>query len=91
MTNSNESSLTAGKSTVIDVRTSAEFMGGHVTNSINIPLQELHSRVEELSNYPQPLLICCASGMRSAQATRFLQAQGISCINAGSWLDLQTF
>ena len=91
MINAIESLIKEGKSVIIDVRTPAEFMGGHVANSINIPLQEIHQRLTELSGYPQPLLICCASGMRSAQAAGFLQEQGISCINAGSWLDLLPF
>ena len=34
--------------TVIDVRTPAEFMGGHVVGSINIPLQEILEHVEEI-------------------------------------------
>lgn len=91
MMSSIESLNKEGKSTVIDVRTPAEYLGGHVPNSVNIPLQEIHQRVMEISGYPQPVLICCASGMRSAQATRFLQAQGVSCINAGSWLDLTNY
>ena len=34
--------------TIIDVRTPAEFMGGHVAGSINIPLQEVQSRIQEI-------------------------------------------
>jgi rhodanese-related sulfurtransferase len=36
----------------------------------------------------QPVVLCCASGNRSGQATYFLQAQGIDCENGGSWLDV---
>lgn len=74
--------------TIIDVRTPAEFMGGHVTGSLNIPLQELSGRIEEIKNLPQPLLLCCASGNRSGQATTFLKSHGIECSNGGSWLDV---
>jgi rhodanese-related sulfurtransferase len=71
--------------TIIDVRSPAEFAGGHVKGSSNIPLQEVPSRVEDLRNMPQPLILCCASGNRSGQATHFLQTQGIACENGGSW------
>ncbi|NDA62659.1 MAG: rhodanese-like domain-containing protein [Chitinophagia bacterium] len=72
----------------MDVRIPVEFMDGHVANSINFQLQEIQLRLTELSSFPLPLLICCASGMRSAQAAGFLQAQGVSCIKAGSRIDI---
>ena len=34
--------------TVIDVRTVSEFMGGNVVGSINIPLGEITSRLDEI-------------------------------------------
>ena len=74
--------------TVVDVRTHAEYMGGHVVNSINIPLNEIPNRWEEFRAMKQPLLLCCASGNRSGQATAFLKAKGINCENGGSWLDV---
>ena len=74
--------------TIIDVRTPAEFMGGHVQGSINIPLQEVPARVAEISAMPQPIVLCCASGNRSGQATVFLRQHGVDCSNGGSWLDV---
>jgi rhodanese-related sulfurtransferase len=74
--------------TVIDVRTPGEFMGGHVSGSINIPLQEIPERVEEIKALPQPLVLCCASGNRSGQATAYLKNSGIDCTNGGSWLQV---
>jgi phage shock protein E len=74
--------------TVIDVRTPGEFMAGHAPETKNIPLNEIPSRLEEIKNLPQPFALCCQSGARSGQATAFLQAQGLDCINAGSWLDV---
>lgn len=76
------------KATIIDVRTRGEFMGGHVAGSINIPLQEIQQRVEDIRAMQQPVILCCASGARSAQATAFLQRSGIACENGGSWLDV---
>ncbi len=74
--------------TVIDVRTPAEFMGGNVAGSINIPLNEIQLRVREIKQIPQPIVLCCASGNRSGQATAFLRSNGIDCENGGSWSDV---
>lgn len=80
--------LSDKQGTVVDVRTPAEFQMGNVVDSINIPLQEIAERVEELKSLPQPLILCCASGGRSGQATHYLSTLGINCVNAGSWLDV---
>jgi rhodanese-related sulfurtransferase len=74
--------------TIIDVRTPSEFMGGHVAGSINIPLQEIQTRVEEITKMAQPIVLCCASGNRSGQATVYLKSLGIDCENGGSWMDV---
>ena len=74
--------------TIIDVRSPGEFMGGHVAGSINIPLQELPVRLDEIKEMEQPIVLCCASGMRSGNATAFLRQNGVNCENGGSWLDV---
>jgi len=79
------------KGTIVDVRTPSEFMGGNVAGSINIPLQEIQQRMDELKNLNQPLVLCCASGNRSGQATHYLSQQGIECCNGGSWLDVNYY
>ena len=77
--------------TIVDVRTPSEFMGGNVAGSINIPLQEIQQRMDELKSLKQPLVLCCASGNRSGQATQFLTQQGIECCNGGCWLDVNYY
>jgi len=74
--------------TIIDVRTRAEFSGGHVNGSINIPLQEITTQIEEIKAMEQPIIFCCASGGRSGQATQYFQSIGVECENGGSWLDV---
>jgi hypothetical protein len=74
--------------TIIDVRTHAEYSGGHVAGSINIPLQEIAERVEEVKAMPQPILFCCASGMRSGQATQYFTSLGVDCENGGGWMEV---
>jgi len=76
--------------TIIDVRTPEEFMGGNVAGSVNIPLQEVQARLSEIQSMPQPIILCCASGGRSGQATSFLKQQGVDCMNGGSWLDVNS-
>lgn len=74
--------------TIIDVRTPGEFMGGHIPGSINIPLQVIAQRLEEIKSLPQPIILCCASGNRSGQAAAFLQSCGLDCENGGSWIEV---
>ena len=53
--------------------------------SINIPLNEVVDRIEELKEM-QPLVLCCLSGGRSGQAKDFLQTQGCDNVhNGGGW------
>jgi rhodanese-related sulfurtransferase len=70
--------------TIVDVRTPREFMGGHVSGSVNIPLDEVAARIEELRSL-QPMVLCCASGGRSGQAAEYLSKQGLDVTNGGGW------
>lgn len=79
------------KGTIVDVRTVQEYRGGNVKGSINIPLQEIEQRMDELKKLEQPLVLCCASGGRSGQAHSYLLHQGIECFNGGSWLDVNYY
>ena len=76
------------KKTIIDVRTHQEFTGGNVAGSINIPLQELEQRLEEIKNLPHPIVLCCASGVRSSHAALVLNREGVDCENGGSWMSV---
>jgi rhodanese-related sulfurtransferase len=78
-----------GDVAIIDVRTPMEFMGGHVSSSMNIPLQEIMARATELKELNKPLVLCCATGNRSGQAAQALKQWGIPTVyNAGSWLSV---
>jgi rhodanese-related sulfurtransferase len=70
---------------VVDVRGPGEFAGGHAPGSVNIPLQELGQRTAELDPN-RWVVVCCASGTRSAMARRLLRSRGFErVLNAGSW------
>jgi phage shock protein E len=83
-----ETIIKSGTCTIVDVRTPAEFQGGRVATSINIPLQEVLERIEELKALQAPLILCCASGNRSGQVHGYLSQQGIECYNGGSWMEV---
>ena len=71
--------------TIVDVRTEGEFVSGNVDGSINIPLDKVIEKAEELKKM-QPLIICCLSGGRSGQATAYLQSLGCEDVyNGGGW------
>jgi rhodanese-related sulfurtransferase len=73
---------------VIDVRSPEEYKSGHVKGSVNIPLNRLDSEIGKIKKMKQPLLLCCASGMRSGAATSKLKSLGVDCFNAGSWTSI---
>ena len=85
-----EDIIQSGEATIVDVRTPAEFMGGHVKNSVNIPLQEIPEKLEELRTMKN-LVLCCASGNRSGQAAAYLKQHQVACENAGSWLAINRY
>jgi rhodanese-related sulfurtransferase len=81
--------LKNGTATIVDVRSREEFQSGHVAGSINIPLQEVPTKVEEFKNMTKPLVLCCLSGGRSGQATGYLQQQGVEEVyNGGGWMEV---
>ncbi|MFT6937997.1 MAG: rhodanese-related sulfurtransferase [Saprospiraceae bacterium] len=74
---------------IIDVRTPAEFSGGHVKGAINIPLSVVGQQVNKIKKYNKPVVTCCRSGARSGSAASILQGQGIEVVNGGSWQSVQ--
>ena len=73
---------------ILDVRTQREWDAGHIKKSVHIPLSELNNRVAEIKKLKKPILVCCASGVRSAKAAKFLTLKNIDAINGGGWVNL---
>ncbi len=69
---------------IIDVRSTAEFRGGHVAGSKNIPLGEIQNNPSVLPN-GKPIVFCCASGARSGAATSIAKSRGLDAYNGGPW------
>ncbi|MEY4591533.1 MAG: hypothetical protein RIR18_428 [Pseudomonadota bacterium] len=64
---------------VLDVRDSSEYAGGHLPDALNIPLNELANRHQELESFKEfPLLVYCASGGRSSRACADLSKRGFT-------------
>jgi rhodanese-related sulfurtransferase len=74
---------------IIDVRTKAEYQQGHIKGSQNIPLNNLSNHYSKLKK-EMPIITCCASGMRSAQARNILKSNGYTEVhNGGGWSSLK--
>jgi len=72
---------------IVDVRTPQEFRSGAVPNAVNIPLDELMQRYEELgNNVDRDIIVYCASGARSAYAQRMLAQIGYTNVKNGGGL-----
>ncbi len=67
---------------ILDVRDTKDYDKGHVENSINIPIDEFESRINELKDYQdKEILIYCSVGRRSAQAAEILENSGYKDIS----------
>jgi rhodanese-related sulfurtransferase len=71
---------------VVDVRTPMEFKGGAYPNAINISLDELEKRIDELGNKDRKITLYCASGARSAYAQQMLMQMGFTDVENGGGL-----
>ena len=69
---------------LIDVREKYDFVGeqGHIKGAINIPLEDLPSRLNELSEYMEkPIAIICRTDRRSAKAAQLLTRNGYADVH----------
>lgn len=80
----NSSVAEESKTLVVDVRTVGEFLSGAVPDSINIPLDELNFRRDELgSNMDREIIVYCATGARSSYAQMLLEQMGYTNVSNG--------
>lgn len=68
---------------IVDVRTPEEFYDGAYPGAINIPLDELHVKINELGSKSREITLYCASGARSAYAQRGLMQMGFTNVKNG--------
>ena len=65
---------------LLDVRTPKEFAAGHIPDSVNIPVDELRSRLSELPT-DKEVAAYCKVGQRGYVATRILRQKGFAVVN----------
>ena len=64
---------------IVDVRTQTEFEADAIPGSLNIPLDDLRFRLDELAQ--RPVLVYCQVGQRGHSATVFLREEGFQAVN----------
>ena len=69
-----------GSITLLDVRTEWEYRRGHIESFVNIPVDELRERLDEIEK-EKPVYVICQSGLRSYIACRILNGYGIEAYN----------
>ena len=70
---------------LLDTRTPYEVVNGKIDGFVNIPLDELRGRLDEIPK-DRPIYVHCHSGLRSYLACRILTGNGYDCYNlAGGW------
>lgn len=80
--------LKSAGATLVDVRSVGEFANANAAGTVNIPLSELSSRLNEIPKV-KPVVVCCASGTRSGMAKLLLLKNGYRNVhNIGNWRNL---
>ena len=69
-----------GSVTLLDTRTAREYSSGHIEGFVNIPVDELRERLDEIEP-GKPVYVICQSGLRSYIATRILEGYGYEAYN----------
>lgn len=69
-----------GSVTLLDTRTPGEYQRGHVDGFVNIPVDNLRERLDEIPK-EKPVYVMCQSGLRSYIATRILEGNGYTSYN----------
>lgn len=83
--------LSAGQGTILDVRTAREYAAGKIPGAVNIPLEELRERLDEVPRDGK-VVVHCQVGMRGYMATLLLKHVGIDAVNlAGGYKTYRLF
>ena len=77
-----EAVMPASNETLVDVRTPQEFAAGHIQDAVNIPVDDLRSRLGELPR-DRKIAVYCQVGQRGYLATRILRQAGFDAVNVG--------
>jgi len=70
--------LAAG-AVLLDVRTASEFKRGHIPRALNIPVDDLRERIDEIPR--EELVVYCQVGQRGHTGTLLLREFGFDAVN----------
>ena len=71
---------------ILDVRSPGEFIAGHIKGALNINVENLENRLQDLPDHDKVIITCCASGGRSARAYSLLKSKGyVNVHDGGGW------
>jgi rhodanese-related sulfurtransferase len=71
------------KGVVVDVCGDDEFAAGHISGALHVPLDQLEQRLTSVAkNKSTPLIMVCASGMRSKRAQAVAQKLGYEKVHS---------
>jgi rhodanese-related sulfurtransferase len=77
----NARQLVAEGALLVDVRSPEEFATAHLPQAVNIPVDQLPARLDEVRQFACPVVVYCASGMRSGRATGVLRSAEIEDVH----------
>ena len=64
---------------ILDVREPKDFNNGHLLNAINIPIENIDKRMDELRNYKsKDIIVYCNTGRKSAEVAEKLVEHGFT-------------
>ena len=66
---------------LLDVRTPAEYAEKHIGGAVNIPVQELATRLDEVGPRDRDVVVYCRSGHRAARAAAMLREAGFTKVH----------
>ncbi|QEN05248.1 CoA-disulfide reductase [Thiospirochaeta perfilievii] len=81
-----EEKIDTNSAIVVDVRSPGEFAYGAYPGAINIPLDYLETKADELGAKDRDITLYCASGARSGYGVRVLQSLGFTNVKNGGGL-----
>ena len=87
--------LIAGGALTLDVRTPDEYAQGHLSQALNVPVDDVQDRLPQIASLTQddkskPIVVYCSAGGRAARAKKTLEAAGYTnVVNGGGYDDLK--